>query len=80
MWDTASKFNIRDVAKMSLPVLAVDMDEVLAQFALGLSAFHNVVYATSLTPASFHSYQFHEVWGGTVEETNQKVSNCIWLF
>jgi uncharacterized HAD superfamily protein len=55
------------------PLIAVDIDEVLARFAHTLASYHNEKYSTSLTEESFFSYQFHEVWGGTVEEANSKV-------
>lgn len=59
--------------EQSKPVLAFDMDEVLARFAHSLARFHNDQYGTQLTEGSFTSYHFHEVWGGTVAECNQKV-------
>lgn len=56
------------------PVVAVDVDEVLAQFTAKLADFHNDTYGgTSLTVDSFVSYEFHKVWGGSVQETDAKV-------
>lgn len=55
------------------PVIAVDVDDVLANFISALVLFHNHTYNTSLTPANFHSYDFHHVWGGTKEEANAKM-------
>ncbi|CAN0138753.1 unnamed protein product, partial [Ectocarpus fasciculatus] len=55
------------------PVIAVDLDEVLGQFVLQLCAFHNDKHGTSLTPESFNSYYFHEVWGGTRAEADAKM-------
>lgn len=55
------------------PVLAFDMDEVLAKFAHSLAKFHNDGYGSNFTEDSFNSYHFHEVWGGTVAECNVKV-------
>ncbi|CAN0264382.1 unnamed protein product, partial [Ectocarpus sp. 12 AP-2014] len=55
------------------PVVAVDLDEVLGEFVLQLCAFHNDQHGTSLTPASFNSYYFHEVWGGTRAEADAKM-------
>lgn len=56
------------------PVLAVDVDEVLAGFLPALVAFHNDRYGTSLQPGDFFSYQFHEVWGGSPEHSKAKMS------
>lgn len=58
----------------SRPVLAVDVDEVLAAFMPALVAFHNDTYGTALKPSDFFSYQFHEVWGGTIEESKVKMN------
>lgn len=53
--------------------IGVDLDEVLADFISALIDFHNYTYGTSFTKNDFHSYEFHEVWGGTREEAIQKV-------
>ena len=61
------------------PVVAVDIDEVLALFIPALAEFHNEVYGgkdgniANLSAASFVSYEFHNVWGGTKEECSDKV-------
>ena len=55
------------------PVVAVDLDEVLGHFIPALCDFHNETYETDLTLADFHSYSFHEVWGGTSEESVKRV-------
>ena len=55
------------------PVIAVDVDDVLANFISALISFHNDTYNTTFTTAHFHSYDFHHVWGGTKEETNAKM-------
>jgi len=55
------------------PVLACDIDEVLAHFIPSLALFHNDQYHTSLTTDDFSSYEFHLIWGGTVEECNYKM-------
>ena len=57
----------------SSAIVAVDVDEVLAHFIPALAKFHNEEYQSNLTAESFHSYQFHEVWGGTVEECSSKM-------
>ena len=55
------------------PVLALDIDEVCAQFVPGLIRYHNEKYGTDLRVDTFHSYTFAEVWGGTDEESVTKV-------
>lgn len=56
------------------PVIAVDIDEVLAFFIPTLANFHNEVYGgEKLTSESFVSYDFHNVWGGSVAECYAKV-------
>ncbi len=55
------------------PVIAVDIDEVLAFFLPAVANFHNENYESNLTAESFFSYEFHQVWGGTPEETTDKV-------
>lgn len=54
-------------------VIAVDLDEVLGEFVPQLLLYHNAHYATQLTLADFHSYNFMEVWGGTMDEAVNKV-------
>ena len=53
--------------------IAVDVDEVLAQFIPSLADFHNAKYGTSLTVESFTSYEFHKVWGGSAAECSMKM-------
>lgn len=55
------------------PVLAIDVDEVLALFIPSLAVFHNEQYGTSLESEHFVSYEFHHVWGGTIEECSVKM-------
>lgn len=55
------------------PIIAIDIDEVLAQFIPSLADFHNELYGTSLQSHEFTSYYFHEVWGGSIEETQEKI-------
>lgn len=43
------------------PILAIDIDEVLAHFIPMLATYHNDLYDSSLTADSFVSYSFHEV-------------------
>lgn len=56
------------------PVLAVDVDEVIAYFIPALAEFHNEAFGgTVLTAQSFHSYDFCHVWGGTIEDSYVKM-------
>ncbi|CAM9434170.1 unnamed protein product [Chrysoparadoxa australica] len=57
------------------PVVAVDLDEVLGVFVEQLALYHNKAYGTVLTGESFHSYDFHLVWGGTQEEASKKMQD-----
>ena len=61
---------------MSLkPVLAIDVDEVIAFFIPSLADFHNETYGNDvvLTAQSFFSYDFCKVWGGSLEDSYVKV-------
>lgn len=66
-------------SKKKKPIIACDLDEVLADFTSVLADFHNVTYGyeegQKLSAKSFHSYHFHEVWGGTPQDCAVKVSN-----
>lgn len=57
----------------SKPVVAVDLDEVLGEFVPQLIQFHNNAYDTALQLSDFHSYEFHQVWGGTREQSVERV-------
>lgn len=61
------------------PVLAIDVDEVIAFFIPSLADFHNETYSNDviLTAQSFFSYDFCKVWGGTMEDSYVKVSCFI---
>lgn len=54
-------------------LIALDLDEVLGHFVSPLCTFHNATYNTTLTPSSFHSYRFCEVWGGDDASATSKV-------
>lgn len=54
-------------------LIAVDIDQVLADMVTGIAKFHNERYGTSLTKESFHSFHFWKVWGGTEEEMVEKM-------
>jgi len=58
-------------------IVAVDCDEVLAEFVKGLCLFHNDKYGTQLTIRDFHSYEFSEVWGGDTIQALRKVEEYI---
>lgn len=64
------------------PVIAVDLDEVLGEFVKQLIVFYNDNYLVDEPSRSkspplelkhFTSYEFHEVWGGSRDEANQKM-------
>ena len=57
-----------------LPVIAVDVDEVLCPFVPALASWHNREYGTELSVANFHSYTFTEVWGGSTDDAVVKIS------
>ena len=62
------------------PVLAVDIDEVLAYFIPSLADFHNEAYPhMNLSADSFFSYDFCKVWGGTMEDSYTKVNYIVIL-
>jgi uncharacterized HAD superfamily protein len=53
--------------------IAIDIDDSLADFLGQLILFHNEKYGTALKRADFNSCAYHEVWGGTATETNEKI-------
>lgn len=58
---------------MTAPIVAVDVDEVLAHFIPALAEFHNEAYGTTLGHDDFGDYAFHNVWGGTAAECTAKM-------
>lgn len=62
-----------DTASSGSAILAVDIDDVLAQFMPALIRFHNDSYGSQLTMDDFHSYDFHRVWGGSPSECQDKM-------
>lgn len=56
-------------------LIAIDIDDTLVDFMTSLIEFHNEKYNTSLTRDQFSSYNFWEIWGGTMEEARQKVKD-----
>jgi 5'(3')-deoxyribonucleotidase len=53
--------------------IGIDLDEVLVDFLPAFIEYHNATYHTSLKRDDFFSYQYYEVFGGTLEETMRKV-------
>jgi uncharacterized HAD superfamily protein len=53
--------------------IGVDLDDVLADLLNKLVKFHNEKFGTSLTRKDFNNYNLWKVWGGTKEETVQKL-------
>lgn len=52
--------------------IAIDIDDVLANFIPSLIEFHNRTYATNFKKEDLTVYHFWEVWGGTREEAIDK--------
>ena len=55
--------------------IAIDIDEVLAQFLQAVIDYHNNTYNTNLTTDQFHTYHFWDTWGGTRQEAIDKVAD-----
>lgn len=53
--------------------IAVDIDEVLANYLSNLIEYHNATYGTNFKREQFYSYEFWKIWGGTKEQAVQKV-------
>ncbi|KAI9274832.1 hypothetical protein BDA99DRAFT_601920 [Phascolomyces articulosus] len=53
--------------------VAVDLDQTLAHTLEAMVHWHNQVYDTQLTVADFDTYEFHKVWGGSIQESHAKV-------
>ena len=54
-------------------IIAVDMDEILANFFDQLLLYHNDKYNTSYKREDIVSYDLWDVWGGTKEEAIIKI-------
>lgn len=54
-------------------LIGVDLDEVLAETIQPLLMYHNNKYDTNLSRDQMYSYNFLEVWGGTREESIEKM-------
>ncbi|MEP7204802.1 MAG: hypothetical protein ABI716_01240 [Candidatus Saccharibacteria bacterium] len=55
------------------PIIAIDIDDVLFPFIVGVARYHNSLKGTSLTPADFVNFNLREVWGGTIEDSARLV-------
>jgi uncharacterized HAD superfamily protein len=53
--------------------IAIDVDEILANFMDAIIDFHNETFGTSLVKAQFRSFDLNEGWGGTMDEAIAKV-------
>jgi uncharacterized HAD superfamily protein len=55
--------------------IAIDVDDVLADFHTTLLNWHNETYGTFLKTEDVKSYFFNQIWGGTIEEAIKKVND-----
>ncbi len=53
--------------------IAIDIDDVLANFMHALIEYHNTIYKTNFTKEHFTSFDLSQTWGGTHEEAVDKV-------
>lgn len=62
-------------ASTSNNVLAIDMDEVLAQFIAGIATFYckEIDTTCTITADQFHTMDFSKVWGISEQRTNEIV-------
>lgn len=54
-------------------LIGVDYDEVVAELLEGLLVHYNKKHGTNFRKSDFHSYNFWEVWGGTIEDAKKEV-------
>lgn len=54
------------------PLIAVDVDEVLAQHNAALAEWHNQAYGTNNTADSFVTDKWEKIWGVTFEEAERR--------
>lgn len=59
--------------KTSKKIIAVDIDEVLADFIAYFVEYHNLTYQTQMTKDKVFSFSLHEVFGVTEEDISQKM-------
>ena len=63
------------------PIIAVDVDEVLAHLIPVLAVYCNEISVDDsqpLTPDSFTGQEFHKIWRCTKEQGNEKV--CCYIY
>lgn len=60
-------------ATEKLPVLAVDVDEVLAQFLAACNKWYNATYGENFKVTDYESYHFCDTWGCTDGEALERV-------
>ena len=53
--------------------IGLDVDEVLGNLIDPIMEFHNQEYGTNFSKEDVNSYGLEELWGGTKEETLEKV-------
>ncbi len=53
--------------------IAIDIDDVLANFIPTLIQFHNTIYGTNYRLTDIDRYHLWEIWGGTREEAIDEV-------
>ncbi|MBP9690505.1 hypothetical protein KBD81_00330 [Candidatus Woesebacteria bacterium] len=53
-------------------IIAIDLDEILADTTSAVIRYHNDTFGTSYRIADFHSNEWWKVWGGTREQSVQK--------
>jgi len=53
--------------------IAIDVDDIIADFIPSLIRFHNSVYGTSLRFDNFTSRKFWTIWGGTKKSDIEKI-------
>lgn len=58
-------------------IIAIDLDEILADTTPALIRYHNDTYATSYAIEDFVSYEWWNVWGGTREESVRKFMDFV---
>lgn len=65
-------FWYNSLMKPSKKVIAVDIDEVLANFVDYFIEYHNLEYETTITKDKFITFELSEIFETTVEEMNLK--------
>ncbi|KAI7869148.1 hypothetical protein BDF14DRAFT_1880324 [Spinellus fusiger] len=61
------------IKQLPRKVLAINLDQTLAHTLEALVDWHNQIYKTQFTLRDFNTYDFSQVWGGTQEETYEKI-------